>query len=259
MSWLDALSESKAASRLAPAGKVPGPLAGQGRHEGRVGDDFNESANWADILKPLGAVLHHEAFDGEQYWTRPGKDRRDGYSATTGRGDADRLMVFTSSWSPFAQGGVYDKFGAFALVHHGGDHKAAARALAQQGFGRQAAGPDRSSTRAAGSGFEVPHPANLVDGAETAPVDPTRTTRIPGHPTRYRARPAVPAMPSGVPAQPSRRPAPAGHHPGTARGDRLRRHPRHVCQQRPDRGHRASIRDAGCRRRGRGFAVAHYR
>ena len=114
MSWLEALSESKPVSQPAAGGNGSGLAAGQGRHEGRAGDDFNESADWTDILLPLGAVLHHEAADGERYWTRPGKDRRDGYSATTGYADdADRLMVFTSSWPPFADGEVYDKFGAY--------------------------------------------------------------------------------------------------------------------------------------------------
>jgi hypothetical protein len=178
MSWLDALSESRPDPRPAPGGNN-GALSGGGRGEGRAGDDFNERADWADILLPLGAVLHHET-GGERYWTRPGKDRRDGYSATTGYADdADRLKVFTSHWPPFADGEVYSKFGAYSVVSHGGDHKAAAQALAQQGFGRPASRPDRSSPKAAGSGYEVPHPADLVDAAETAPAGPAEDDEAP--------------------------------------------------------------------------------
>jgi hypothetical protein len=159
MSWLDALSESKAASRPVPGGNATGLAEGQGRGEGRPGADFNESANWADILEPFGAILHHKASDGERYWTRPGKDKRDGYSATTGYADdADRLMVFSSSWSPFTQGGVYTKFGAYALLNHGGDHKAAAWALAQQGYGEQLAVADP------GAGDDVPWPTGPAPG-----------------------------------------------------------------------------------------------
>ena len=117
MSWLDALSKSRPGQRPVPGGNGDGGPAAGGRHEGRAGDDFNERADWADILLPLGAVLHHES-GGVRYWTRPGKDRRDGHSATTGYADdADRLKVFTPHWPPFADGEVYTKFGAYALLN----------------------------------------------------------------------------------------------------------------------------------------------
>ena len=166
MSWLGALSESKPDPHPVPAGnRVTVPDGGQG--EGRPGDDFSEHTDWADILEPLGAVLHHEA-GRVRYWTRPGKDKRDGCSATTGHADdADRLKVFTPHWPPFADGDVYTKFGAYALLNHGGDHKAAAWALAQQGYGKSPDRPDRGA-KAAGSGYEAPHPADLADAA--APV-----------------------------------------------------------------------------------------
>ena len=83
MSWLDALSECKPDPRPVPAGGRVFAPDGDGRGESRAGDDFSERTDWADILEPLGAVLHHEA-GRVRYWTRPGKDRRDGYSATTG-------------------------------------------------------------------------------------------------------------------------------------------------------------------------------
>ena len=114
MSWLDVLSGSRPAPRPVPGANGDGGPAVGGRHEGRAGDDFNEQADWADILQPLGAVLHHES-GGERYWTRPGKDRRDGPSATTGYADdADRLKVFSTHWPPFADGQVYTQFGAYA-------------------------------------------------------------------------------------------------------------------------------------------------
>ncbi len=179
MNWLDALSESKAASRPVPAGNAAGGAEGRGRGEGRAGDDFNESADWADILEPLGAILHHEASDGERYWTRPGKDRRDGHSATTGYADdADRLKVFTPHWPPFADGEVYTKFGAYALLNHGGDYKAAARALAEQGYGQPADQPDRDA-KAADSGYEAPHPADLADAAEPTAADLPKNREVP--------------------------------------------------------------------------------
>ena len=61
MSWLDALSESKPDPRPAPSGNRAALPAGQAQHDGRAGDDYNQSADWADILLPRGAVLHHGA------------------------------------------------------------------------------------------------------------------------------------------------------------------------------------------------------
>ena len=143
MSWLDALSKSRPGQRPVPGGNGDGGPAASGRHEGRAGDDFNERADWADILLPLGAVLHHES-GGVRYWTRPGKDRRDGHSATTGYADdADRLKVFTPHWPPFADGEVYTKFGAYALLNHGADHQAAARELSRLGYGQPSSRPRR--------------------------------------------------------------------------------------------------------------------
>ena len=83
MSWLDALSESRPGPRAAPGRTGDGVAASGGRHEGRAGDNFNERADWADILLPLGAVLHHEA-DGIAVLFRGGLEGRP--LATTVRG-----------------------------------------------------------------------------------------------------------------------------------------------------------------------------
>ena len=100
------------------------------------GDDFEAHTDWAEILEPHGWSL--ESRHGpERHWTRPGKERRDGASATTGRaGDRDRLYVFSTS-TVFQAEVPYTKFGAYALLNHGGDHSAAARELARQGFGER--------------------------------------------------------------------------------------------------------------------------
>ena len=102
------------------------------------GDDFEAHTDWAEILEPHGWTL--ESRHGpERHWTRPGKERRDGSSATTGRaGDRDRLYVFSTS-TVFQAEVPYTKFGAYALLNHGGDHGAAARELVRQGFGERQA------------------------------------------------------------------------------------------------------------------------
>lgn len=101
----------------------------------KPGDDYEQKTDWADILTPEGWTL---AFTRgrERYWTRPGKTH--GISATTGiAADRERLYVFSSS-TEFEQETPYTKFGAYALLHHHGDHRAAARTLADQGFGHRA-------------------------------------------------------------------------------------------------------------------------
>lgn len=97
----------------------------------RPGDDFNQRAGWAQVLEPHGWRKVFEK--GETtYWRRPGKDL--GISATTGHGGYDLLYVFTTSTIFDADSG-YSKFRVFAILDHGGDFRAAAKALAARGYG----------------------------------------------------------------------------------------------------------------------------
>jgi len=100
------------------------------------GDDFEDHTDWAQILEPHGWTLESQ-HGTERHWTRPGKDRREGASATTGRAnDRDRLYVFSTS-TIFQAEVPYTKFGAYALLNHGNDYFAAAKALVQLGFGER--------------------------------------------------------------------------------------------------------------------------
>jgi hypothetical protein len=99
----------------------------------RPGDDYNQRASWADIL--IGWKI--DRTNGPvTYWTRPGKNS--GTSATTGycKGESgDLLHVFSSQAPPFKDHESYSKFAAFTLLNHNGDFRAAAKALAAQGYG----------------------------------------------------------------------------------------------------------------------------
>ena len=81
--------------------------------------------------------------NGVRYWARPGKDGN-GISATTGFCKSSRgwdlLAVFSTNAYPFEipagkTCGCYSKFAAFAILHHTADFKAAAKALAEMGYG----------------------------------------------------------------------------------------------------------------------------
>jgi len=96
------------------------------------GDEYEARTDWADILVPHGWQLSHRGYGTERHWTRPGKELRDGISATTGRAnDRDRLYVFSTS-TLFPSETPITKFGAYAMLNHGGDFKAAAVALVQE-------------------------------------------------------------------------------------------------------------------------------
>lgn len=96
----------------------------------RPGDDFEARATWEEILRGVFRPLTTRG--SETYWGWA--DGVGGVKATTGKDEHDRLFVFTTS-SEFAAEVPYSKFGAYALLNHGGDHKAAARELARLGYG----------------------------------------------------------------------------------------------------------------------------
>jgi hypothetical protein len=102
----------------------------------RPGDDFNCRASWKDIIEPRG-WQQCGGSGKEIYWRRPGK--KIGWSATTGhcsnRTSGDLLYVFSSNAEPFEPSRAYSKFAAYALLKHKGNFKAAARDLAEQGYG----------------------------------------------------------------------------------------------------------------------------
>jgi len=81
---------------------------------------------WEQLLIPDGWTLAKTDRHGEQHWTRPGKDSRDGISATIGHNGNDALIVFTSAVAWLPEGG-YNRFGYMAARDHHGDWKIAAK------------------------------------------------------------------------------------------------------------------------------------
>lgn len=122
-----------------PAAVVPAPAQRSNgiSDQDRPGDAYNERATWDDILTPHGWTRGRQ-LGGSATWVRPGKNARDGISATTGRTLAtdgvDRLYVFSSS-TEFETETPYTKFAAYTLLEHSGDYAAAARRLVADGYG----------------------------------------------------------------------------------------------------------------------------
>ena len=93
-----------------------------GRTGRRPSELFDENHSWEEILEPHGWTLRHRR--GEVgYWSRPGVSH---VSATTDHVPG-RLHVFSSAAEPLESGKTYTKFGALAVLEHGGDWSAAAR------------------------------------------------------------------------------------------------------------------------------------
>ncbi|MCI0464667.1 MAG: bifunctional DNA primase/polymerase, partial [Gemmataceae bacterium] len=132
----------------------------------RPGDDFNRRGSW-DFMAGWKKVREN----GEViYLCRPGKAA--GVSATIGYCRSARagpkLYVFSTNAEPFEAERSYSKFGAYTVLHHGGDFKAAARELAKQGYGQP--GPTSIGAPASEPG-EPPLPLNAVPEAAAFPIE----------------------------------------------------------------------------------------
>lgn len=148
---LEALVPEPPAPVRNTSGQLVDPSTGEILHEMRIsgrptdgslrpGDDFNERADWKrDVLIPSG-WQYSSTVGSAEYWTRPGKDVRDGHSASLGW-VPDRLWAWSAGDSGLEEQRAYDKFSAYTAMIHGGDYSAAARDLAARGYGTQTLTP----------------------------------------------------------------------------------------------------------------------
>jgi putative DNA primase/helicase len=135
------------------------------------GDDYAQKTSWPEILEPHGWHEHHTS--GERtYWTRPGKAER-GWSATTGAtsGNGNELLcVFSTNAHPFQVPagkpcGTFGKFGAYALLNHGGDFAAAAKALYAAGYGDRVKADGRNGAAGQSGEPNIWQPEGRTDAA----------------------------------------------------------------------------------------------
>lgn len=99
----------------------------------RPGDDFNQRGDIRPLLAAHGWTLCGTKPDGNELWTRPGKDARAGHSATLKDGV---FYVFSSNAAPFEPNKGYNAFQVYATLAHNGDFTAAAKDLLSQGYGQ---------------------------------------------------------------------------------------------------------------------------
>lgn len=113
-----------------PQERPTGPYNGPDR----PGDRWAAQTPWRTLLEPDGAQYVATHNDGWEMWARPGING-DHTSATLYHNGNDCLHVFTSNWPGLEQGKSYTKLGYLAATRFAGDHAAAARWLAQNGYG----------------------------------------------------------------------------------------------------------------------------
>jgi putative DNA primase/helicase len=113
----------KEVAQVAPAGEL------------RPGDDWELRADWdGDWFTGQGWSVSHRV-GPETFWVRPGKNAKDGHSASTGyNGDKDRLYVWSTS-AGLPTETPLSKFYVYAHYHHGADLSRTAQALRRQGYG----------------------------------------------------------------------------------------------------------------------------
>ena len=109
------------------------PTGGKEAWELPPGDDFNARGDIHGLLTDAGWQFCGLKPDGNEQWTRPGKDPRNGVSATYKDGS---FYVFSSNAAPFEPNVKYSPFAVYATLRHNGDFTAAASALHSAGYGK---------------------------------------------------------------------------------------------------------------------------
>ena len=115
------------------------PAGGKDAFDLAPGDDFNARGDIHPLLEAAGWQFCGVKSDGNEQWTRPGKDPRNGVSATYKDGS---FYVFSSNAAPFEPNVKYSPFAVYATLNHNGDYTAAASALLAQGYGKAKSGAD---------------------------------------------------------------------------------------------------------------------
>ncbi|HEX5119819.1 MAG TPA: phage/plasmid primase, P4 family [Pseudonocardiaceae bacterium] len=116
---------------LPPPEPLPDPVPLDKRDGRPPGADYNDRADWTDVLTPAGwQVVSRQG--SRTFWRRPGK--RMGISAVTGGPAGDYLWVWSTSTTLPSETGL-SKWRAYALLNHQGDFHAAAKALGAAGYG----------------------------------------------------------------------------------------------------------------------------
>lgn len=181
--WLWDILTTEPTSHEKPAVRAvePGGRWDVGFGAGRPGDQFNAEADARRILADAGWTHHHDTADGS-HWTRPGKARREGVSATVWADDGTTSIWSTTLGWPTTE--PLRPFGLYAWANHGGDYRAAARDLRAQGYGLTEATPSEVTGAELGRAALAARDHGAVPDAEM-PADEVPDPRFIHWPTMW--------------------------------------------------------------------------
>jgi putative DNA primase/helicase len=118
---------------------IPAPPRPTVTHDERTGEgpgsDYNRKTDFQDLLHSYGWTFHSPGPGSELLYTRPGKKRADGKSASLYWQGSDNLYVWSSA-AGLPTETPLSKFAFYTYMEHNGDFSAAAGALRRQGFGQ---------------------------------------------------------------------------------------------------------------------------
>lgn len=132
------------------------------------GADFDERGDIRGYLLDAGWQSRGQDREGRERWCRPGKGSK-GHSATLT--DGKIFYCFSTNGAPFESEKAYGLFAVVTMLKYGGDFTAAARGLAQQGYGSRPAaqtGTAQPGPQRANSGLTMADVREYVDQC-TAP------------------------------------------------------------------------------------------
>lgn len=107
----------------------------------RPGDAFNARHHAAEVLAAHGWTHARTDRNGDQHWCRPGKEPRQGTSATIYAEDGHTTIWSSTAvamWPTLEVRRPYDPFGLHTHLAHGGDWRAASDELERHGYGTKA-------------------------------------------------------------------------------------------------------------------------
>ncbi len=134
----------------------------------RPGDAFNARHSGSDVLARAGFTLHR-THHGQEDWVRPGKNGRDGHSATVYLDDGHTTIwsdTCVAQWPTLQTRRPYDPFGLYTHLQHRGDFTAAREALRTLGYGTPSIGTDQTP-----SAWDTPRPIPARPEPDPIPLD----------------------------------------------------------------------------------------
>lgn len=151
----------------------------------RPGTDFNQRGDIRPYLLAHRWQQCGTASNDNELWTRPGKDPKDGNSATLKN---NRFQVFSTNVKDLKPGN-YSIFEVYTRLEHGGDYTAAAKKLFSMGFGKPsstAAGTSTTARRHSDDNATEPDDKTVMLPADPGPL-PEDLLQVPGFISDYSA------------------------------------------------------------------------